>query len=1003
MTPVLQLLIFMSFAAVLRGTSASSAASVAAPKPQRRQHRNDKQTIEANIDLGERIVAFLTSTYDDAITEKVLEQVGKRVAGSQPSGIGNVVSIASDSEDDADAGKNVSLPYGFWRRFMEEEMRMQYSDRKRMQLYRSLTLYVGRKNGGSLTRAAMRGMRARNSCRSNGGALNARRAAGLGFALLQFFVDHVQRLRSRADSTMLMNEARALRSTLESEGCPAADLPKLDGAAGRMWFLRWRKFYGIVKKVTDMKLKVPWAKVKRRIKVFLGNIFRLRAFWDLCHPGTPMRFISLDQKPSWFNNAGHTGTFAHKGGSQPSVRENFAQTRERYSILTSVPSWGHTDEDDPPKIALLFRASPGGQVIQNLRKSICLKPWMKVQVQVNGSYRSEDVVEALDWMLPNATNSTESIVVLLDWYSGHLTEEVLNIVQSKGHVLLHHGGGCTPFTQINDTHLHALLARLLIQTENQWALEERKRLLAMGSNRTPKVNREDILSIVQTAWLSINHGRVAEKGYMQTGPSMPLTGSVAPSQVFGDLLRVMEELDASSIPTEVSMSLRDEAIAFVKKGFDEGKWTTWADCHKLIEQHEDGELIEEGMEAFSYDPYDGDEEAVEELDEEDEGDAVQPVPKEDDDENNEPASCPSDCDKSESASVHAHTPCIDVESGAAAEEPDPSEELAAARRVLYEEAVRTRDDKMARILRQQMQKETRDQKDASTEVGMLLKKRAQEQLLADNKRRKDAAQEERLAAKDLEETKAARARAEQAAAEARLASLRQIVVNRRDAEARRQAEALAAAQQKWLQTLYPAYVARRCIDSLRNTAGARKAYDKIIGDQLAARTFERQLFVKDLWIADKVYTTDWANVTPFGGGHRRQVRCGLPLMELIDKEAPRTMFGQDPVDTLHRLFGACIPRARSVFTGAYGPLRLLHINDYIMEKAFVYGIIALSKWLGKERFPQGVYGKWPPPFPSHLMPTLAHPVVTVTGDSDVPPHLRTGAPAASSGDAMPHG
>ena len=112
-------------------------------------------------------------------------------------------------------------------------------------------------------------------------------------------------------------------------------------------YTRWREAYGIVNQVTGMKLKVPWNKLKRRIRVFLDNIFRLRAFWYICHPVVEMRFLSLDQKPSWFNNAGHTGTFAKKGGSQPSVREIYAHTRLRYSILTSVQSWDNTDQDNP--------------------------------------------------------------------------------------------------------------------------------------------------------------------------------------------------------------------------------------------------------------------------------------------------------------------------------------------------------------------------------------------------------------------------------------------------------------------------------------------------------------------------------------------------------------------------------------------------------------------------------------------------------------------------------
>jgi len=80
---------------------------------------------------------------------------------------------------------------------------------------------------------------------------------------------------------------------------------------------------------------------------------------------------------------------------------------------------------------------------------------MRVQCQECGSYRSVDVAQALSWMLPQATTSEESCVVLLDWFSGHLTKEVADIVKKKGHVLLFHGGGTTPFTQVNDTHFHA--------------------------------------------------------------------------------------------------------------------------------------------------------------------------------------------------------------------------------------------------------------------------------------------------------------------------------------------------------------------------------------------------------------------------------------------------------------------------------------------------------------------------------------------------------------------
>ena len=75
-----------------------------------------------------------------------------------------------------------------------------------------------------------------------------------------------------------------------------------------------------------------------------------------------------------------------------------------------------------------------------------------------------------------AHSPDESIIVLLDWFSGHLTEEVAECIHSKGHVLLLHGGGTTPFTQINDTHLHAELAKLLLDFENTAAVNKRRAL-----------------------------------------------------------------------------------------------------------------------------------------------------------------------------------------------------------------------------------------------------------------------------------------------------------------------------------------------------------------------------------------------------------------------------------------------------------------------------------------------------------------------------------------------
>ena len=994
-----------------------------------KQYKYEKQPVEASIANGERVASYLREAHGNQRADRILQDIVRRAKGargSQPSNRSQpdqpvVIDLVSE-EDDVNDAVSAFMPHGFWKRFMTEEMAMAYTARKRMQFSRSLQYYALRKYDGAMTMAAMRGMRPKGSCRSAGGAMNNEKAPGLGFSLLQWFVDYVHRLQSRSDSTMLIDKAREMRADLKANGWREEDLPKMENGAEHQWFKRWREKFGIVKKVTGMKLKVPWVKVKKRIRVFLRNVFRLRAFWEICHPGTEMRWISLDQKPSWFNNAGLQGTFSPKGGSAPTVREDFKATRERYSILTAVQSWKALDPNVPPKIAVLVKAAPDGIVVREMRGFRFLQPWMLPQAQQHGSYRSSDMVQALNWMLPQAQNSSESIVVILDWYSGHLTDEVLELVKRKGHVLIFHGGGCTPFTQINDTHLHSQLARLLLQLENKWKARERQRLMAEGKNQTPKITREVMVMLVQQAWLMIDHEKTAEKGYKQTGPTMSLRGVVAPEDVFKDLLRAMDESEPSDIPTEVSMKLRDEAVAFVQEGFDSGKWTTWSDCWKLLEE-QDGpeEALAEGLEMYGVDENSSDDE--DDLDDDNDDD------NDDDDGHDGPGDGPGgevcsqdDSDNEEARSQDGgdepHTNAAEAatlagaasgNSGAAAV--DNKEKVAAARQLLFDEAVKTRDDLMVRHMRKKIRDDEMRKKMEGKVVCTFLQKRVQEYQEETAKRLKAAAEENRLAAKDLEETKLIRARAEEAAALAKLASLQQIVVNRRDAQRCKHEELVAKNYEKWLQLTYPAGLARHIIDSFQTMQDGPKAqWEMQVRGKVRDHVFRRQLYLIDLWVVDKTLTDAWASPVSFAGGHRRQVRVGTPFLHVVDDTLPSNGLIRDPVNTLLLLWVKCVPLAKRIFTDQYNPLRILHVNDYVLEKAFVYGIMALVKWMGREHFPI-MPKRWPPEMPKrfelpekHFNASTAEAVSTapvpVHDDSEIPPHLRVGLPAGSSTDVV---
>lgn len=187
----------------------------------------------------------------------------------------------------------------------------------------------------------------------------------------------------------------------------------------------------------------------------LGNIFRKRALWRLCHRDAPMRLFSMDQKPSLSKQSGLKSTYARRGDRIVTTKIAHADTRYRYTILTFVqkypePVGGHRT------VAVLFRATRDAP---RLRASLTAPLFMWLQFQERGSYRLRDVLDALDWALPAATCPQESTIVLLDSFAAHLHLDVAELLRKEGHIVLMHGGGVTFCEQVTDTHLHALVRR----------------------------------------------------------------------------------------------------------------------------------------------------------------------------------------------------------------------------------------------------------------------------------------------------------------------------------------------------------------------------------------------------------------------------------------------------------------------------------------------------------------------------------------------------------------
>ena len=54
-----------------------------------------------------------------------------------------------------------------------------------------------------------------------------------------------------------------------------------------------------------------------------------------------------------------------------------------------------------------------------------------MQFAPNGSYQTQQVLEYVEWLLPEADSPADAVVPVMDWYSAHLVEEVQELVMLR--------------------------------------------------------------------------------------------------------------------------------------------------------------------------------------------------------------------------------------------------------------------------------------------------------------------------------------------------------------------------------------------------------------------------------------------------------------------------------------------------------------------------------------------------------------------------------------------
>ena len=82
----------------------------------------------------------------------------------------------------------------------------------------------------------------------------------IAWELLQWFVDEIVSLQSRADGALLLDKAREIRDRCMALGAPSEDLPKID----KSWMSRWRKQFGISSRQITCRFKVSESTARER-------------------------------------------------------------------------------------------------------------------------------------------------------------------------------------------------------------------------------------------------------------------------------------------------------------------------------------------------------------------------------------------------------------------------------------------------------------------------------------------------------------------------------------------------------------------------------------------------------------------------------------------------------------------------------------------------------------------------------------------------------------------
>ena len=410
--------------------------------------------------------------------------------------------------------------------------------------------------------------------------------------LFSWFVNTIDNVKGRLPSGLILRMAHTMANDLktwhrlekEDGRIPPHETLQLP-VLNHSWLARWRKCYSLSWRTCNLRYKCPRAILVRRLKIFWSNVLRVRWLHAKLEPDAVLVFEGFDQKPLWFTAASQEKTLAIRGARKVAVKENLPMTRARFTAMTRC-RWP-TPPADGKELGILFKAKGKGE---RIRQGLSVPRGVLLQFQERGSYRLEDCLEYLEWILDRsravgaASQENRRVVYMCDWFAPHLDESLDDLVHAAGHAILRIGGHLTGLVQVEDTHAHAPMTAHYKRREMEESFDQ----LMLRPDRLPSTSRQTVMERALDAWRDTNH-EAASQGFVANGIANALDGSED-----GKL-----SADVADFWLEIGMPrIRSQIEAEVVEAIASGKVERFEDYYKLLEAYEDHAPFREGQEAF---------------------------------------------------------------------------------------------------------------------------------------------------------------------------------------------------------------------------------------------------------------------------------------------------------------------------------------------------------------------------------------------------------------------